>query len=174
MERSKWQQEYDALPEWAQMMVTALQRSAGYGGGDDHIVKALTLNESDKYQSFHVVLHNDTADAWWEGFRGAHDLAEALTAPWPPPEAPARERRALNVVEVIADDDCAFDQPCAFGHRVEGHAVYCHNEAWPNSPRKCRRTWYTSGRVRDEDCPGYVANPDYVSGRSPIGQPREE
>ena len=66
----------------------------------------------------------------------------------------------INLVELIADDeDCAFDQPCAFGHRVETHAVYCHNSEWPDAPRKCRRTWYTGGKERDEDCPGYKPNP---------------
>lgn len=74
----------------------------------------------------------------------------------------------LNVVELIAShDDCAFDQPCRFGHRVEGHAVYCHNEAWEDSPRKCRRSWYTDGRIKDEDCPGFEANPQFSGPVSP-------
>jgi len=69
----------------------------------------------------------------------------------------------LNIVELLQDDDsdCAFDQPCRFGHRVEGHAVYCHNEDWADSPRKCRRTWYTNGRIKDEDCPGFELNPEF-------------
>lgn len=65
----------------------------------------------------------------------------------------------VNIVEVIADgDDCAFDQPCAYGHRVDGHAVYCHNDWWLYAPRKCRRSWYTGGETRDEDCEGYRPN----------------
>lgn len=65
-----------------------------------------------------------------------------------------------NLVEMIADnEECAFDQPCRYGHRVDGHAVYCHNERWLYAPRKCRRTWYTGGEVRDEDCRGYEPNP---------------
>lgn len=68
----------------------------------------------------------------------------------------------VNIVELVADhDDCAFDQPCKFGHRVECHAVYCHNDKWKEGPRKCRRTWYTGGEVRDEDCEGFAPNPDY-------------
>ena len=69
----------------------------------------------------------------------------------------------INLVELITagNDDCAFDQPCKHGHRVEGHAVYCHNDEWPDSPRKCRRTWYTGGEVKDEDCPGFAPNPEY-------------
>ena len=67
-----------------------------------------------------------------------------------------------NLVELAADDeDSVFDQPCAHGHRVDCHAVYCHNEKWKDAPRKCRRTWYTGGRERDEDCPGYKPNPGY-------------
>lgn len=66
---------------------------------------------------------------------------------------------AFNIVELIADqDDSAFDQPCKFGHRVEGHAVYCHHDEWVSGPRKCRRSWYTGGEVRDEDCPGFAPN----------------
>lgn len=67
----------------------------------------------------------------------------------------------VNLVELIAgEDECAFDQPCGYGHRVDGHAVYCHNEKWPDAPRKCRRTWYTGGEVRDEDCEGFWPNPE--------------
>lgn len=67
-----------------------------------------------------------------------------------------------GLVELVAEpDECAFDQPCAHGHRVECHAVYCHNEEWDDAPTKCRRTWYTGGEERDEDCPGYVPNPAY-------------
>jgi hypothetical protein len=70
---------------------------------------------------------------------------------------------AFNIVEAIQeqDADCAFDQPCKFGHRVEGHAVYCHNDAWESGPRKCRRSWYSGGEVKDEDCPGYQPNPEF-------------
>ncbi len=69
----------------------------------------------------------------------------------------------LNLVEMFTagDDDCAFDQPCKHGHRVDSHAVYCHNEDWPGRPRKCQRTWSTGGNVRDEDCPGFAPNPEY-------------
>ena len=64
-----------------------------------------------------------------------------------------------NLVEMFADEeDCAFDQPCAYGHRVEGHSVYCHNNHWKDAPRKCHRTWFTGGEVRDEDCPGFKTN----------------
>lgn len=74
---------------------------------------------------------------------------------------------AFNVVELMPTDDEAFDQPCKFGHRVEGHAVYCHNDAWPDGPRKCRRTWYTGGEVKDEDCPGFQPNPAFKGELNP-------
>ena len=68
-------------------------------------------------------------------------------------------RYHTNIVELVSDgEDCAFDQPCAFGHRIESHAVYCHNTKWENAPRKCRKTWYTGGETRDEDCPGFKLN----------------
>jgi hypothetical protein len=68
----------------------------------------------------------------------------------------------INLVEMAADPDkCAFDQPCFYGHRVETHAIYCHNNEWEYAPRKCRRTWYTGGKIKDEDCEGFLINPNY-------------
>jgi hypothetical protein len=71
---------------------------------------------------------------------------------------------AFNVVELVTADseDCAFDQRCKFGHRVEEHAVYCHNDQWDDSPRKCRRSWYTNGEIKDEDCAGFEPNAAFV------------
>lgn len=64
-----------------------------------------------------------------------------------------------NLVEMIDDDpESGFNQPCRYGNLVAGHAVYCHNTEWPDAPRKCRRTWYTGGQKRDEDCPGFAPN----------------
>lgn len=68
----------------------------------------------------------------------------------------------------LMGEDCAFDQKCRFGHRVDGHAVYCHNQDWDDAPRKCRRSWYwgedhaAREGLRDEDCPGYEPNPQYA------------
>lgn len=73
----------------------------------------------------------------------------------------------VNIVEMIADEeDCAFDQPCAHGHRVDSHAVYCHNEAWLYAPRKCRRTQgpsFCGDNARPhEKCAGFLANPNWI------------
>jgi hypothetical protein len=69
-----------------------------------------------------------------------------------------RTVRPVNWVEDLADEvESAFDQPCAYGNRVECHAVYCHSPRH-DMPRKCRRTWYTGGEIRDEDCPGFKKN----------------
>lgn len=68
----------------------------------------------------------------------------------------------INLVAAFADEVC-FDQPCAFGQRVDGHAVYCTNEKWDDAPRKCRRTWYTGGEVSDYTCEGFKENPEHVS-----------
>jgi hypothetical protein len=64
----------------------------------------------------------------------------------------------VELVEVLAGE-FAFDQPCRFGNRVDTHAVYCHNTGWALHPRKCRRTWYTGGEERDEDCEGFEPQP---------------
>lgn len=65
---------------------------------------------------------------------------------------------SFNLVELFADpaDQC-FNQKCKYDNLVEGHAVYCHSPD-PNAPRKCKRTWYTAGRVKDEDCSFYEEN----------------
>jgi hypothetical protein len=68
----------------------------------------------------------------------------------------------VNLVELAAAmDEQGFDQICAYGNRVEGHAVYCHcpPELWKDAPRKCHRTWWSGGETRDEDCPGFYQNP---------------
>lgn len=65
----------------------------------------------------------------------------------------------FNLVEWATDEEQAFDQPCIYGNRVGCYAVYCHNDEWEDGPGKCRRTWYTGGEERDEDCPGFKANP---------------
>ncbi len=67
----------------------------------------------------------------------------------------------INLVEMFADkSEQSCNQKCKFGNLVEGHAVYCHSEN-PDAPRKCRRTWYTGGEVKDEDCEFYEPNPNF-------------
>jgi hypothetical protein len=69
------------------------------------------------------------------------------------------EKNRANIVEQFSDvGHGAFDQACRYGNRVEQHAVYCHNKKWKDAPRKCKRTWYTGGDVKDEDCPGFKSN----------------
>lgn len=61
----------------------------------------------------------------------------------------------VNIVEMISGSDSAWDQPCRYGHRVEMHAVYCHNDAWLYAPTKCRRNrtdW------PHEECRGFKPN----------------
>ena len=68
----------------------------------------------------------------------------------------------INLVEMLYEGESAFDQPCKFGNRVGGHSVYCNNSEWEDAPRKCKRTWYTGGEVRDEDCEGFCARLECV------------
>lgn len=119
---------------------------------------------------------------WTFPFDESHwDLEE------PPPEVRAKYEELIgydpdhegepfiNVVEMISDEEGGFDQPCMYGNRCGGHAVYCHNEKWLYGPRKCRRTWYTGGERRDEDCPGYAPNPNFkVSVDAPQDPPPAE
>ena len=64
------------------------------------------------------------------------------------------------------EEDNAFDQPCKYGYRVNGHAVYCHNKKWKDAPRKCRRSWYTgnydnTNEDSDYACKGFEKNENY-------------
>ncbi len=63
----------------------------------------------------------------------------------------------MNLVELLAEES-AYDQVCKYGHRVEDHAVYCHNTQWKDAPRKCRRTWWSGDEIKDEDCAGFKPN----------------
>lgn len=77
----------------------------------------------------------------------------------------------FNIVELLAEQEDAtsgFNQPCMYGNLVDGHAVYCHNSNWLYSPRKCRRTWYTGGETKDEDCEGFKPN---VQSATPVTKP---
>ena len=57
------------------------------------------------------------------------------------------------------------NQPCVFGHLVENHSVYCHNNKSPY--RKCHCSWYYGRAVSildkcaDEDCKYYKRNPSF-------------
>jgi hypothetical protein len=72
------------------------------------------------------------------------------------------EINMINLVEIFTDkSEQSCNQKCKFGNLVKGHAVYCHSEN-PDAPRKCRRTFYTNGEVKDEDCEFYEPNPNFV------------
>lgn len=118
-------------------------------------------------QSFHSVgdpevwtcPHDDSGDDGQPpaALRAKFEELIGWTPPVEPPPSPA------NIVEMIADgDDCAFDQPCMYGHRVEGHAVYCHNTSWLYAPRKCRRRQNENAYGEawpHEGCAGFRPNP---------------
>lgn len=158
-DKSRWQAEFDGLPEWAKQIVRGLAGNRGFGMFNHKTVFGEGFAKD--ASAYHFLVAPEASEAFFNGMCGAVDLAKALTAPWPAPPPPVREKRAFNVVELMADDEDegGFDQPCCFGNRVAGHAVYCHNAAWPDSPRKCQRS-QSDADHKHEDCPGFVANPD--------------
>lgn len=144
--KSKWQNEHDLLPEWARLVVVAIQKSVGC---------RLTCEPDDMGISYAVYFKERAYRmAFTEAMEELDAFAHALSAPHPSPK-PDHMLRALNLVELVADGDCAFDQPCGHGHRVETHAVYCQHPSWPNSPRKCRRG---GDDYKHKDCPGFYPN----------------
>lgn len=154
MEKPTWIQEFEALPRWGQQLVRGLARCGGYGSGSNAF-GYLDEKEMEKYSPFHLLLRVEHSSEWWEGFERLRLLAAAMTAPWPKPEPiPHSEMTTWNPIELLADaENCGFDQPCHFGYRVESHAVYCHNDAWPDAPRKCHRN---RSDFLHEDCPGFI------------------
>lgn len=164
MTKSRYQLEFDALPAWAQDLVLSISANgmALHGYGHEEMILAIINSEARaKYRACYLALRKDRMEGWSRGFDGLCELAAALSAPFPPPHEvpPHRMMTTSNLVEMVTagDDGCAFDQPCYFGHRVEMHAVYCHNEAWPDSPRKCYRS-QSDPEFRHEDCPGFLMN----------------
>lgn len=159
-DHAKAKAEFEALPEWAKAMVLAAQKAVGHGGISQSTAETKLFGEA---IGMYFRETKGGASEFAMALGDLSDFARDLSAPDPSvyeslPTEP--EFTADNIVELAAgEEDSAFDQPCRFGHRVEGHAVYCHNELWPGAPRKCRRTLYTGGEIRDEDCPGYAPNP---------------
>jgi hypothetical protein len=72
----------------------------------------------------------------------------------------------INLVEMFAENEGHWNQPCLYGHLVDGHAVYCHNDGWRDGPRKCRNSWYYGKGTGHDDkyCPGFEPNPNYKEG----------
>jgi len=167
MSLEKMRAEYNALPQWARHMVDALIHcnSHGMGSGND-LLAHYPENERRQMTVVNIALEGSEAlDKWLDAFYDAKELADAMTVPYPPPTPPPHsEATTTNIVEMISDEgENAFDQPCHYGHRVADHAVYCHFKQWPRSPRKCRRTWYTDGKIRDDDCAGFYPNKSFTN-----------
>jgi len=78
----------------------------------------------------------------------------------------------------FGDGDCAFDQPCKFGYRVESHSVYCDSET--SGYRKCHQSWYHGRAVSiidkcaDEDCKYFKANPEYSEDKESLKKEIDE
>ena len=82
MKKPTWQQEFDALPKWAQNIVIGLRGIGSCGGMDDRQIKA-GMRNAHVYEGFHVLLNKASRDHWWNGFFEACDLASAMSAPGP-------------------------------------------------------------------------------------------
>lgn len=109
------------------------------------------------------------ADQYPPDLRAEYERLTGLPEFYAPPEG--NHPNIFNLVELVEDGN--FNQKCRFGKLVDGHAVYCHNNGWLYAPRKCRRTWYTGGEVRDEDCRGFAPNnrlPPEVTGQKPSAE----
>ena len=119
----------------------------GYSLDDDPVVFRCPTDEKDEFEM------PATFKAKYEELCGRPEFIEF--------DEDAACGTTNQIVEMITSDESRFDQLCKFGCLVPGHSVYCHNDGWLYSPRKCHRTWYTGGETRDEDCPGFKPNPRY-------------
>ena len=121
----KIRREFDALPQWAKNLVAGLRGGASY-----------SISSDDKHTAFQIILKKENIQAWLDGFFEMCEVAAAISAPYPAHEPePHAEMTTDNLVEMVSnEDECAFDQPCHYGNRVGSHAVYCHNDMWPDSP----------------------------------------
>lgn len=140
------------------------------------------MQVKDRYHYGHI--HTATEEYWYinEGDETVWRMPfrmEHLADDEPPPELREQyesligwhsgmERQDVpNIVEAVADGDCAFDQPCKFGYRVEDYAVYCHNSGWLYAPRKCHKCSLIGNEHEDCErhatCKGFSPN-----GRMPV------
>ena len=67
----------------------------------------------------------------------------------------------FNIVEVLSDEEQAFDQPCKFANRCGSHSVYCHNEK--AGYRKCYYRYCSQLCHEKNYCEGYKPNPQWDS-----------
>jgi hypothetical protein len=68
----------------------------------------------------------------------------------------------FNLVEAMFGDEeeCAFDQPCVYGHRVGHHSVYCHHP--DGLARKCLYRFSKDlADYEQNKCGGYTPNPNW-------------
>lgn len=87
--KSKWQVEFNALPPWAQKLVTSLQ-----GLGTTTFGTELpSFLEGKGYQSIQLAIKQGHYTDFCEAVSTAKALSEALTAPWPKPtDLPLHEK----------------------------------------------------------------------------------
>lgn len=71
------------------------------------------------------------------------------------------EKRYLNVVEAIADEDeeQAFDMPCLHENRLGGHGTYCHHPDPDFGGGKCSYRW--CDKEWHSECSHFVENPNF-------------
>lgn len=135
-----------------------LELRIGHGGGEYRIVasnKQFSLGDGEKVVWSRPYLEDEDLGEylWPKDMRAEY---EKLTGE---PEFKATTKRPFNIVPLLAEGDVAYDCPCAWAQHVKGHAVYCENDGWLYSPRKCRRgigSW--DGTPLQETCPGFRKN----------------
>lgn len=165
--KNQWQKEYESFPEWLKKFINLFKQHCGTTydwkdglccGCPERIKNNCNLGDARIIYIFPFRIGADMAAS----FDDLSEFCKALSAPTEHEEG--KQISSFNVVELAAfceEDEVAWDAPCRYGHRVIGHAVYCHCP-WPDRPRKCRRKW-EGKEYRFEDCPGFAPNNSFTN-----------
>lgn len=73
-DRAPCQEQFDALPKWAQNIILGLSGMGSYGASG-------SLDGTAKYQTAFFHLSNDKAELFWQGVEEMLELVHAMSAP---------------------------------------------------------------------------------------------
>lgn len=121
-DKSRWQEEYDMLPQWAKSFVDGMKGWQSHGVCCCQV--AVPGHDKDNAVTFVKTTENI---ALFDGIYGALQLAHALDAPWP---------------KTNPSVGSSNTEPCVFGDPYPDHSdgIGCSCDEWKWRPRQCTRS----------------------------------